>query len=369
MNILHLSGVNGWGGGENHIENLCHELSQSHPEIKNIIFCVKKSPFHKKLKATDLGFVTAKLNIKLDPLYANKLIKICKKRNINIIHIHDPTALQLAIIADKLAKLPPFVFSKKTSFKIKKRKKTLFKYNYPKIKKILCVSDETKRIAEKAIEKREKLLTIYHGTNLKTKSDLTPFLLRQEYNIDKETCIVGNIANHIEAKNLDTLINVANRIVNKKKRTDFIFVQIGTFTKLTPPLLERVEALHLKKNMLFLGYMPNASNFIPQFDMCLMTSESEGIPQFIYESMYHKKPVVSTDVGGIPEVIENEKNGLLAPKYDDKLLAKHILKLHESSQLVEQFTTVGYEKLVENFTTDIMVQKTLDVYKQILKKA
>lgn len=365
MHILHLSAVTNWGGGENHIENLCSELASTHPEVKNTIFCVNNSPFHERLKKTDLPVIPAPLRIKIDPGYVFKLGRVCKKEKIDIIHIHDPSAIQLAIIADKLYNLPPFIFSKKTSFPIKQRKKTLYKYNYPKIKKILCVSEETKRIAEKGIRDHDKLITIYHGTNLKTKSAETPFQIRDKYTISDNKIIIGNIANHIRAKHLDTWVDIGDQIVNKEKRNNFFFVQIGTFTERTEALLTRIKELNLENHMIFMGYTPNASNFIPQFGMSLITSQSEGIPQFIYESMYHKVPVISTNVGGIPEIIEHDVNGLLAPMHDPETLTKHILHLAERPDTQKNFVERGYTKLMEKYTTSNMAEQTLNVYKNI----
>ncbi|APY11955.1 glycosyl transferase family 1 [Seonamhaeicola sp. S2-3] len=366
MNILHLSAVSNWGGGENHIENLCTELAITNPEINNIVFCVKNGPFHERLKQTNIKHIASALSIKIDLRFAFNIGKACKTHQIDLIHIHDTTAIQLAIIADKIYNLPPFIFSKKTSFEIKQRKKTLYKYNYPKIKKILCVSEETMRISKKAITDHNKLITIYHGTNLKNKSSKTPFKLRDKYSIKNNTIIIGNIANHIRAKHLDTWVNVANRIINEEQKTNFFFVQIGTFTERTQPLLNRVKELNLNNHMIFLGYTSNASNFIPQFDISLMTSQSEGIPQFIYESMYHKVPVVSTNVGGIPEIITHQKNGLLAPMHDDKALSELILQLVDNPKMAENFINLSHKKVTENFSTSQMAQNTIKIYKHVL---
>jgi len=367
MHILHLSAVKNWGGGENHIENLCTELKESNPTIKNTIFCVINGAFHKRLEKTKLNFITAKLKTNIDLRFSYNLGMFCKKEKIDLIHIHDPNAILLAIISDKIFNLPPFVFSKKTSFPIKQRKKTLFKYNYAKIKKVLCVSKETKRISSEGIKDYSKLITVYHGTNLKTKSTQTPFLLREKYNLLKGKIIVGNIANHIRAKHLDTLVDIVDTIVNKEKRTEFIFVQIGTFTGRTPDLLQRISTLKLEKHLIFMGYTPNASNFLPQFNISLITSQSEGIPQVIYESMFHRVPLISTNVGGIPEIIEDKKTGLLAPMHDYKTLSNHIVSLSENTQLQKEFTDKGYQKLIEKYTTTNMAKQTLEIYKEIIE--
>ena len=366
MTILHVSAVKNWGGGENHIENLSIELSATNPEVKNIVLCVENGLFHSRLMKSAIIHETAPLAYNLDFRFSKKIIQICKTNKVDVIHIHDPSAIALCIIADKFYSLPPFVFSKKTSFPIKKKRSTLYKYNYSKIKKYLCVSNETKRVTAESIKDKNKLTTIYHGTNLKNKSTETPFLLREKYNIDPSKKVIGVIGNHIRAKNFETLVETVDLIINKEKRKDIVFVQIGNFTDRTPELLESVKKNSLEKDIIFLGYTPNASNFIPQFDALLVTSQSEGVPQVIFESFYHKKPVISTDVGGIPEIIDDGVNGLLAPKHNPQLLASKINQLFDNPELIPQFTSIAYEKLVSLYTTTMMAQKTLEQYKQII---
>lgn len=366
MTILHVSAVKSWGGGENHIENLCLELHNSNPEINNIILCIENELFHERLKKSTLNFETSPLSFNLDIRYSLKIISLCKKCNVDVIHIHDPTAIALTIIADKLYNLPPFIFSKKTSFPIKMKKLTRYKYNYPKIKKYLCVSEETKKITEEAIIDKNKLITIYHGTNISNKKTDTPFQLRENFEIQNSKKIIGIIGNHIRAKNFETLIDIVDIIVNKEKNNDFIFIQIGNFTDRTPALIQSVKDLKLESHLRFLGYMANASNFIPQFDALLVTSQSEGIPQVIFESFYHKKPVVSTNVGGIPEIIEDGVNGLLASKHDATALAKKIIYLFKNDNLIHKFTILSQKLQLDNFTTAKMAQKTLIEYQNVI---
>ena len=185
------------------------------------------------------------MSSKFDLRAVYRLVKLIRDHKIDIIHIHDPSAIALTIIADKLYNLPPFIFSKKTSFPIKKKKLTLYKYNYPKIKKIICVSNETKRIAAESIINKEKLMTIYDGTSLENKSSKTPFLIRKKYKLDSYTKVIGVIGNHIRAKHYETLIQVVDTIINKKNRKDFFFIQIGNFTDRTENLVKSIEELKM----------------------------------------------------------------------------------------------------------------------------
>lgn len=365
MNILHLSAVKNWGGGENHIQNLCTELGRLSPEVNNLVFCVENGIFYKRLEKSCSRVIPAALDFKMDPRYVWKLISVCKKEKIDLIHIHDTTALTLAVMADHFYNLPPFILSKKTSFPIKPRRQTLFKYNYPKIKRILCVSKATEAITRKSISNREKIKCIYHGTAPVTLA-ASKIDLRKKLQIKDDVILIGNIGNHIRAKNLQTFLQVANELINVRKIINLHFVQIGAFSDKTAELKKLTRELNLLKHVSFLGDVERASGMIPQFSLSLVTSQSEGLPQFIYESLYLQVPVVSTDVGGIPEVIIHKQNGLLSPAHDVTGLADNIQLLIEQPELQKELTK-GTKKLIEeNFTSAKMAKETLKEYKNVI---
>lgn len=370
MKILHVSGVKNWGGGENQIEVLCREFKNHHPEVQNLIFCIQKGCLNRRIEKTDLEYLTAPLAFKIDPRFIWKLIAVCNKDKIDLIHLHDPTALSLAVLADHFKDLPPFVFSKKTSFPIKPRKRSLYKYNYPKIRKIFCVSEATRKVCAKSIQYPENVLSLYHGIDLDLQhSSRYNYNIRESLKIPLEKKIIGNIANHIKPKDLHTLIKTANQLINIEKRSDFYFVQIGSFAKeRTNSLKLAIKQYGLEEHFSFLGFRENASALIPQFDISIMTSQSEGLPQFIYESFFHRVPVISTSVGGIPEIITHKYNGLLAKAHDDKKLCENILFLANNEELIPKFAKISYQKLLENFTSEIMAEKTLTEYKNILNE-
>ncbi|PKD18289.1 glycosyl transferase family 1 [Salegentibacter salinarum] len=367
MNILHLSAVRNWGGGEKHIENLCLELAESNPEVNNFILCKKGDLFEKSLQKNNLPYAATPILTNFDFRYVIKLMTLVKERKIKIIHIHDPTALAFAVIADKFTALPPFIFSKKTSFPIRDRKRTLYKYNYPKIKKILCVSEKSKSIIAAHIKEPSKLIKIYHGFRAEREQfKTTREKLLTELDIPEGKTVVGNIANHIWPKDLETFLKVAHHLVYTKNRKDLYFVQIGFYFRETPHLLKRLKGLKLEGHVKCYGFKDNASRFFKIFDYFLLTSRVEGLPNVIYEAFYHKVPVIATNVGGIPEIVNHLENGLLADAFNAEKLAEHILFLEKNQELIPRFTENAHKKLVENFTTKQMAQQTLQEYKNVL---
>lgn len=366
MNVLHISGMGNWGGGENHIQNLCHELALSNPEINNIILCVAGGKFEQKLQVLPIKFYTAKRVFRLDPRFIRKIIKLCREESIDLIHLHDPTAMQLAVIADHFANLPPFILSRKISYAVKKNFFSYYKYNYKKIKKYLCVSEETKTVLADAVRDKSKILTIYHGTRIDNKTAVAPFNLREKLGIPATVKIIGTIANHYPAKDLPTFVRVVDRMINEYQRTDIHFVQLGRPTDQTPEILQQIKTLGLERHISLLGFVENASSFIPQFDIALMTSLFEGIPQFIYECFYFRVPVVTTAAGGTAEIIQHERTGLITDKGDDLALSKNLARMLDENTLITSMIDNAHQQLFTQYVTPVMAQKTLAVYREVL---
>ena len=368
MNVLHISGVLNWGGGENHIQNLCYELAQSHPEVNNIILCVDGSKFHEKLKSLSIKFFTARRRRRIDISFISCIIKICKQEAIDLIHLHDPTAMQMAIIADYFSDLPPFVLSRKISYPIRRNFLSLYKYNYKKIKRYLCVSNETAKVLADGVKDKEKILTIYHGTRIDNKSADTPFNLREKFSISANKKIIGNIANHYPAKDLPTLVRTLNRLVNEYGRKDIHFVQIGKPADKTPEIMNSIKSFGLEEYISFLGFTENASNFIPQFDIGFMSSKLEGIAQFIYECFYYRVPVVTTNAGGAAEVVKQGATGFIAPKGDDEILVRHLLFALDHPAEISDIVEKARQLLFSQFITPVMAEKTFAVYRDLLRE-
>lgn len=367
MNILHISGVRNWGGGENHIENLYNEIKTIDPTINQTILCVKEGRFAKTLKQKRIPFTEAKLVLKIDPRFIFKIIYTCLIKRIDVVHLHDPTALTLCVIADRISRqIPKMIFAKKTSFPIKDRKSTLYKYNYKKIEKYICVSKAVEKVTKQQVMDKHKTITIYNGIRFENFSKKNFFNLRENYNLLKETKIVGLIGNHIRAKNLFTFIEVVNYIVNTKKNKNFIFIQIGMFTERTKMYKEKVKKYQLTEHIIFTDFINNAAQVIPQFDIFLFTSQSEGLPQVINQAFYHKIPVVSTNPGGIPEIIKDGINGFLSEVEDYKTLGNKILTLDADQKLRKSFIDKSYKQVLEGFSTHQMGLNTLNVYKSLV---
>jgi glycosyltransferase involved in cell wall biosynthesis len=96
-----------------------------------------------------------------------------------------------------------------------------------------------------------------------------------------------------------------------------------------------------------------------------MPSITEGLGTSILDAMACRKAVVASAVGGIPEVVEDGRTGLLVPPRDASALGAAIVRLLQDPALAGRLAAAGRGRVEQRFTADRMVQDTLDVYRRL----
>ncbi len=128
-----------------------------------------------------------------------------------------------------------------------------------------------------------------------------------------------------------------------------------------------VERLGLKDHVEFLGNRKDIPQLLAQTDvLVLSTVTQEAFGRVILEAQAAGVPVVATKVGGVVEIIDDEKTGLLVLPKEPEAMAQAVLRLLRDRTLVNQFVTAAKEKLHAQFTLDHMAGKTLSVYQELM---
>jgi len=108
--------------------------------------------------------------------------------------------------------------------------------------------------------------------------------------------------------------------------------------------------------------IPNASKYLKNFDIFVLPSLKEGLPYVILEAGLAGLPVIASNVGGIPEIIENGKEGLLVAPANPEELANAIKKLIEDKTLRENLAKNLHEKIKKEFSLEKMLRETISQY-------
>jgi len=368
MKILHLSHAMVWGGNEQQLIDLIEELEKLNSH--NTVFCFEESAINKYCLKNKIKQISIPKKNTYSISLALKLNEVIEDHSIDIIHMHTSnsvgTFLLFQIIFNKKI---GSVFSKKgisdsSSFLSR------IKYNFKKIDQFICVSKAVQNNFSNVLspKNRLKLNLVYDGINLNRLRSNSSHNLKKEFKLDSSVFIIGSIANHSKAKDLDTLIKAIYELTTNLKEKNVFCFQIGEFSNLTNKYNSNIQKLNINKYIKLVGYKKNASSYLSQFDCLCFSSIREGLPLSILEGFHSKVPIVSTKAGGIPEVISDGKNGSLVNMLDYKMLALKIKELIHSNELKKKFVMNGKKTLENRFTNKICAINTLEIYKKIINK-
>lgn len=250
--------------------------------------------------------------------------------------------------------------------------------------KIICVSEHDRQLWLKYnVAPAEKLVTIHNGIDLNinflTKDEARQKLFGQNppslpltkgglggiLEIEKvqKSQIIGTIAYFYPEKNLTTLIEAASLILNNPKlnnNKNFLFVLIGDGPQ-EKSLKLQVSSYKLRDKILLLGAIPQSWRYLKAFDVFILPSVKEGLPYTILEAMAAGLPIVASNVGGIPEMVQDNVNGFLIRPRDAEALAVRILQILQNPDLAQRFSQNSLEKIKE-FSLEKMVQRTQEQY-------
>jgi glycosyltransferase involved in cell wall biosynthesis len=128
-----------------------------------------------------------------------------------------------------------------------------------------------------------------------------------------------------------------------------------------PELKKMARELGIEKNVQFLGFRKDIYNLIGLADMVVLSSRSEGLGISILEALALKKPVIASNVGGIPEIITHGKTGLLVPPDDPEALAGAMLYLIKNPEEGKKMGLDGYKILTDKYSAEIMLKELQDL--------
>lgn len=361
LHVLHLSTNADWRGGEQQVAYLLEELKAK--GVQQTVIGRIGSAMEKYCQEHGFSYQGFKRKSSISISFAYKLNKFYSKNEVNIIHAHDSHGHTFAVLADTLfGGSPPIVVSRRVSFPVSKSIFSKFKYNYLKIKSIICSSGAVKRITEPNIRDKSVLSVVYDGIDIdKFKQATDKGVLRKEFNIPADTPIVGNVAALTEEKDYFTFIDTAAICLQQELKVAFVIIGDG---KLEAELKQYVKEKGVEEHIHFAGYRTDVHQLLPELDLFLATPTNEGLGTSILDAMACGIPVVATNAGGIPETVKHLQTGWLSPVKDAENLAEGVKSILTDKQLAVKLTE-GAAKNLLFFSKQAMGEGVIDVYKSI----
>jgi glycosyltransferase involved in cell wall biosynthesis len=178
--------------------------------------------------------------------------------------------------------------------------------------------------------------------------------------IPTDGLILGTITELHKNKGLEYAIQSMKTLAAEHNNIYFVIVGDGEERE---ALEKMITENNLTKRVFLVGYIHNAARLLPAFDMFILPSIKEGLPYVILEAGLEKLPVIASEIGGIPEIIENSITGILIPPRDPKSIADAVALLSSSPALRASIAEKLHQNILENFSFSTMLHDTEILYK------
>ena len=275
--------------------------------------------------------------------HLSSLLKIIDEEKIDIVQTQfffgEVLGYLIKLLRPKIKLIIAFV----GPFKPDKFKSFISKLIYRKTNHFVYITRYVKneKIQQFRILKRKNGSIIYNGSAVRMDS--------REYSPEMKTVSVLDIAGLVDWKNIQILIKAFNIIVNQYKMTDY-YLYVAGDGPYRSELGKMIDEYKLQDSVFLLGYQKNVGSLLNSCDIFVHPSYAEGFGIVVPEAMLAQKPIIVSNAGALPELIENEKTGLIVEPHNPKDWANAIIQLAENPEFALQLAKNAEKNASERFS-------------------
>ncbi len=362
MRVLHIIDSLNAGGAESLLKNFVLEAKKNDLFNIEIATLYSNAIFKDEIKNVGIPVWDLNLKYKYDFRGILKIITLIKKGKYDVIHVHlFPADIFVALSSLFLSKNINYVFTEHNTYNRRRSRKVfkiLDKFTYSRYSKIICISNQTRCSLINWIPiVKKKTVVIPNGISI---PDFVDFKFSEIY---YDVLFVGGLSRQ---KGVNFLLEAIS--ILKEKYNRYLKVAIVGDGPLKDELRKLCVKLKINNQVEFLGIQKNVNNFMRSSKVFVLPSRWEGFGLVIIEAMSNMLPVIASNVGGIPEIIENGKDGILLPPEDSETLAQAINDLLENKELREKLSQAAYKKVKKEFSIKKYSVQILDLYRSLINK-
>jgi len=369
--ILYVITKSNFGGAQRYVYELATAMQERYDVV---VACGGDGPLAKKLVAAGIPVRTIKsfardINIKKELSSFFELWKIYREEQPDIVHLNSSKAGGIGALLARICRVPLIVFTAHGWPFFEERnligRVLIWALSYTTVllsHRTIVVSEHDLANAHMPFlkEKLKKIHTAIPDIAFLDRSSARKILFSEEVCLqhanDWWAISTGELTPN---KNLRALLE-ALTIYNVSSEKRIFLTLIGDGEERA--ILEKYVQDHgLRNYVQFTGYVDNARTYLKAFDLFLLPSKKEGMPYGLLEACAAELPIITSNVGGIPEIITHEKSGLLVPSGDIYAIA-HAMTQILGGELYRRTLAAGAYGRVDDFSLEKMLRETVAVY-------
>ncbi len=347
LTVTHINLSHGFRGGERQTVLLIHGLSRFN--LEQCVICRKTSPLISQLEGVP-NLTIHTVSDKPDARFLS-LFQIDKKSN--LIQVHETLAGHVALFRNGFQHVP-YVLTRRVDHRI--RNNVFNKMMYTRASACVGVSSVVSKIMAETFG--VTTTTIHDAQSELKVNEETASKIRRQWD---GRFVVGHVGALVDShKGQNTILEAAKRLQKEIPNLLIVFLGEGTDKEM---LKRKAQGLPVE----FLGFHDNVADYLSNFDVFAFPSNYEGLGSSILDAMHLGIPVVATNVGGIPDMVEDQVSGLLIERGNSEQLADKIVELRSNKNLKEQLIAGG-RIVAKNHSVEAISQQYLALYEQVLRK-
>lgn len=341
MNILELNFERTWRGGER--QTLYNMIGFKNAGHNVVLLCRKGYPLEAKAKAADFKVASFK------NIFGAILYLLFRCRQYRVLHAQTSHILTYCVFTKPFHRAK-IIFTRRVDF-VPHGGMTKLKYKLTDT--IVGVSTAVKKILEHFVNKPVTVIPDIAEARELNRQRVLQFFKDQRINTDKH--IIGTTAALVPHKDPLTMVEAIKNLL--ELRNDFVFLHFGT-GDLDGAVREKIKEYGLQEVYKQLGFVEDAEDFFSVFEVFVMSSEEEGLGSSVLDAFLYKVPVVSTDAGGLADLIADGR-GILCRKHAPQMIADGIDLVLKQQELDKEMTDRAYVYASKYHSIDYITQQYL----------
>ncbi|MBN2260715.1 MAG: glycosyltransferase family 4 protein [Clostridiales bacterium] len=375
IRVMHLISGGDTGGAKTHVINLLNGLNG---KIFTVLVTLMESDFTEEAKKLKLPLEILNQKSRFDLGILKNIDELILEKKINVIHVHGARANFISTFIKKRHSSIPIVTTihsdyllddyrggKLISFVFRK----INAYSLKKMDNYICVSNRFKEMMiSRGFGSDKSVFSVYNGLDFEKgiiiQRNKNEFLNDYGIEINEDLTYVGIMGRLDAVKNHAFFIDVANEIIQKNKNFRFLIAGVGILKK---DLQKQVKNYGIEEYIFFLDFIPRPYEFYNAIDINTLTSYSESFPYAMLEGARMKKPIVTSNVGGVELVVKNSETGFIVDDFNLEEFSNRIIELSLDKDMLQKSGEEIYKIVKNNFSMEKFIQKHIEIYNEILE--
>ena len=361
VGLLHLITALEPAGAENLLVSIARKLDKTRFRLV-VGYIYGQGTLAGEIRKTGAKVVDLSRRGKVDPFLIVKMFLLIRKERIRIVHTHLVHASMAGRIAAKLAGVNYIVTTRHYAYYHKRRglAKWLERKTGVFNDSFIAISDAVKRYLVRSEKYRPgRIQVLYNAVDLE--------LFDPVHRRSDSRPLIGSVGRLHPSKGYDTLLSSMPDVLKAFPAARLMIAGGG---KERGRLEEICSQLDISDKVIFLGRRTPAEvrGFLKQINLFALASNWEGFGLAVVEAMASGLPVVTTQVGGLTEIVEDGRTGFLVPPGESGLLAEKIILLLKNPSLSLQMGREGRKRVETLFSLDTMMAKLETMYRDLLNQ-